>query len=69
MKLPAAASKQADPYEILEAILKIAGRSWLSEEWRLEDIRILAQEAVSHRPLRAATDTQSKTRGNRLRTV
>jgi len=49
MKLSAAAFKQAEPYETLEAILKIANRSWLSEEWRLEDIRLLAQDAVSRR--------------------
>jgi hypothetical protein len=47
MKNAAAAPEIADPYATLEAILKIIGRTWLSEEWRLEDIRLLAQEAVA----------------------
>ncbi|MBM1172154.1 hypothetical protein [Microvirga arabica] len=46
MKDPAIAPEVADPYATLEKILKVIGRSWLSEEWRLEDIRILAQEAL-----------------------
>jgi hypothetical protein len=49
MKDSAIAPEIADPYATLEKILKIIGRSWLSEEWRLEDIRLLAQEAVSGR--------------------
>jgi hypothetical protein len=42
-----------DPYATLENILKVIGRSWLSEEWRLEDIRLLAQEAIATRGKRA----------------
>lgn len=38
-----------DPYAALENILKTIGRFWLSEEWRLEDIRLLAQEAIEKR--------------------
>ena len=49
MKDSAIAPEVADPYATLEKILKIIGRSWLSEEWRLEDIRLLAQETVSGR--------------------
>ncbi len=49
MKDSAAAPEIADPYATLETILKIIGRSWLSEEWRLEDIRLLAQEAIATR--------------------
>ena len=49
MKDSAITPELADPYAALEAILKIIGRSWLSEEWRLEDIRLLAQEAVASR--------------------
>lgn len=49
MKDSAIAPEIADPYATLEKILKIIGRSWLSEEWRLEDIRLLAQEAVAKR--------------------
>jgi hypothetical protein len=49
MKDSAIAPEIADPYATLEKILKIIGRSWLSEEWRLEDIRLLAQEAIAKR--------------------
>ena len=49
MKDSAIAPELADPYAALETILKIIGRSWLSEEWRLEDIRLLAQEAIASR--------------------
>jgi hypothetical protein len=49
MKNSAAVPEIVDPYATLETILKIIGRSWLTEEWRLEDIRILAQTAVSKR--------------------
>lgn len=49
MKDSAIAPEIADPYAALEKILKIIGRSWLSEEWRLEDIRLLAQEAIATR--------------------
>ena len=49
MKDSATAPEIADPYATLEKILKVIGRSWLSEEWRLEDIRLLAQEAVAKR--------------------
>jgi hypothetical protein len=49
MKDSAIAPEIADPYAALEKILKIIGRSWLSEEWRLEDIRLLAQEAIAKR--------------------
>jgi len=49
MKDSAIAPEIADPYATLEKILKVIGRSWLSEEWRLEDIRLLAQEAVAKR--------------------
>ncbi|WP_230531280.1 hypothetical protein [Microvirga roseola] len=38
-----------DPYATLESILEVIGRSWLTEEWRLEDIRVLAQTAISGR--------------------
>jgi hypothetical protein len=49
MKDSAIAPEIADPYATLEKILKVIGRSWLSEEWRLEDIRLLAQEAIAKR--------------------
>ncbi len=49
MKNAASAPKIADPYAALEQILKVIGRSWLSEEWRLEDVRLLAQEALDKR--------------------
>lgn len=49
MKHSAIAPEVADPYATLETILKVIGRSWLSEEWRLEDIRLLAQEALAKR--------------------
>ncbi len=49
MKDSAVAPETADPYAALEAIIKITGRSWLTEEWRLEDIRFLAQEAIATR--------------------
>ncbi len=49
MKDSAIAPEIADPYATLEKILKIIGRSWLSEEWRLEDIRLLAQETIAKR--------------------
>ena len=47
MKDAAIAPEVADPYATLEKILKVIGRSWLSEEWRLEDIRLLAQDALA----------------------
>lgn len=47
MKNSAIAPETVDPYATLETILKIIGRSWLTEEWRLEDIRILAQTAIA----------------------
>jgi hypothetical protein len=49
MKDSAIAPEVADPYATLDKILKVIGRSWLSEEWRLEDIRLLAQEALAKR--------------------
>ncbi|MBD2748588.1 hypothetical protein IC232_17985 [Microvirga sp. BT688] len=49
MKDSAIAPEVADPYATLEKILKVIGRSWLSEEWRLEDIRLLAQETLAKR--------------------
>jgi len=49
MKDSAIAPEIADPYAALEKILKIVNRSWLSEEWRLEDIRLLAQETIATR--------------------
>ncbi|WP_162820326.1 hypothetical protein [Microvirga calopogonii] len=49
MKNVASAPEIADPYAALEKILKVIGRTWLSEEWRLEDIRLLAQEAIASR--------------------
>jgi hypothetical protein len=49
MKDSVIAPEIADPYAALENILKVISRSWLSEEWRLEDIRLLAQEALSKR--------------------
>ncbi len=49
MKDSAIAPGIADPYATLDKILKVIGRSWLSEEWRLEDIRLLAQEALANR--------------------
>lgn len=49
MKDSATASEIADPYATLEKILKVIGRSWLSEEWRLEDIRLLAQDTLAKR--------------------
>ena len=49
MKNAATAPEIVDPYATLEKILKVIGRSWLSEEWRLEDIRLLAQEAIATR--------------------
>jgi hypothetical protein len=53
MKNAATASEIVDPYATLEKILKVIGRTWLSEEWRLEDIRLLAQEAIAKRGKRA----------------
>lgn len=53
MKNVATAPEIVDPYATLEKILKVIGRSWLSEEWRLEDIRLLAQEAIAARGKRA----------------
>jgi hypothetical protein len=53
MKNAATAPDIADPYATLEKILKVIGRSWLSEEWRLEDIRLLAQEAIARGGKRA----------------
>jgi hypothetical protein len=53
MKNEATAPEIVDPYATLEKILKVVGRSWLSEEWRLEDIRLLAQEAIAKRGKRA----------------
>jgi hypothetical protein len=53
MKNAATAPEIVDPYATLEKILKVIGRSWLSEEWRLEDIRLLAQEAIAKRGKRA----------------
>ncbi|MBF9195708.1 hypothetical protein [Microvirga terrestris] len=49
MKDSAIAPEIADLYATLETILKIIGRSWLSEEWRLEDIRLLTQETLTKR--------------------
>ena len=49
MKNSAIGPEIADPYATLETILKVIGRSWLTEEWRLEDIRILAQAAMVKR--------------------
>jgi hypothetical protein len=49
MKNAAIVPEIVDPYATLEKILKVIGRSWLSEEWRLEDIRLLAQEALEMR--------------------
>ncbi len=53
MKNAPTAPEIVDPYAALEKILKVVGRSWLSEEWRLEDIRLLAQEAITARGKRA----------------
>ncbi|QRM28717.1 hypothetical protein [Microvirga sp. VF16] len=51
MKDAATAPEIADPYATLEQILKVIGRTWLSEEWRLEDVRLLAQEAIATRDI------------------
>lgn len=53
MKNVATAPEIVDPYATLEKILKVIGRSWLSEEWRLEDVRLLAQEAIAARAKKA----------------
>ena len=53
MKNAATAPELVDPYATLEKILKVIGRSWLSEEWRLEDVRLLAQEAIAARGKKA----------------
>jgi len=53
----AADAPGVDPYATLEKILKVIGRSWLSEEWRLEDIRLLAQEAITKRGKREGGKT------------
>jgi len=53
MKNAGVAPEIADPYAALEQILKVIGRSWLSEEWRLEDVRLLAQEALDKRGRKA----------------
>jgi hypothetical protein len=53
MKNAASSPEIADPYAALEKILKVIGRTWLSEEWRLEDIRLLAQDAIATRGKRA----------------
>jgi len=60
MKDSAIAPEIADPYAALEKILKIVGRSWLSEEWRLEDIRLLAQDAIA---TRGRTSEGKRTKG------
>lgn len=49
MKGTLATPESADPYAALENILKTIKRFWLSEEGRLEDIRLLAQEAIEGR--------------------
>jgi hypothetical protein len=54
MKNVAISPEITDPYATLEKILKVIGRSWLSEEWRLEDIRLLAQDAIATRPKMAS---------------
>ncbi len=59
MKDSAVAPEIADPYATLEKILKVIGRSWLSEEWRLEDIRLLAQEAIA---IRGSTGDRERAR-------
>lgn len=49
MRGSATTSASVDPYATLDAILKVIKRTWLTEEWRLEDIRLLAQEAIKDR--------------------
>lgn len=61
MKNVAGASEITDPYAALEKILKVIGRTWLSEEWRLEDIRLLAQEAIASRGKRAGGERPAGT--------
>ena len=53
MRGSASTSDSVDPYGTLDAILKVIKRTWLTEEWRLEDIRLLAQQAINGRPKRA----------------
>jgi len=70
MKNAATTPEIVDPYATLENILKIIGRSWLSEEWRLEDIRLLAQEALaarSSRPVRKVPATAGLASGTQIR--
>jgi hypothetical protein len=50
MRGSATTSDNVDPYATLDAILKVIKRTWLTEEWRLEDIRLLVQEAIKGRP-------------------
>jgi len=49
MKGSLAPPDSADPYAALEQILKTIGRFWMSEEGKLEDIRLLAQDAIDRR--------------------
>lgn len=49
MKGSLATPDSVDPYAALEQILKTIGRFWMSEEGKLEDIRLLAQAAIEHR--------------------
>lgn len=62
MKDAVTAPEVADPYATLETILKVIGRTWLSEEWRLEDVRLLAQEAITARGRTATASLPSRIR-------
>ncbi|KFG67630.1 hypothetical protein [Microvirga sp. BSC39] len=61
MKGSATTSDSVDPYATLDAILKVIKRTWLTEEWRLEDVRLLAQEAIKGRPKRAPQEPATRT--------
>ena len=61
MRGSANTSDNVDPYATLDAILKVIKRTWLTEEWRLEDIRLLAQEAMNGRPKRALRESATRT--------
>jgi hypothetical protein len=68
MKGSAATSEIVDPYATLDAILKVIKRSWLTEEWRLEDIRLLAEEAIKGRRKRLPSEAaKSATRAPQVR--
>jgi hypothetical protein len=65
MKGSLTTTESVDPYAALENILKTIKRLWLSEEWRLEDIRLLAQEAIERREAAVPVAAKSAMRPHR----